>query len=163
MGRAFLSRWALPVSLALNVFLGTVLVMREPGPPPRGPGGGPPSPLHLVERLAGELPPADAAILRAAVGRRSQEVEYHHRVWMGMPERVGTALAAPNFDPETLRAVLAEGRQAHRAEDDAIAEVIIEATSAMSAEGRQAIARWRPPHPPGGRRSPPADGPPPPP
>lgn len=162
MGRAFLSRWALPVSLALNVFLGTVLVMREPGPPPRGPGGGPPSPLHLVERLAGELPPADAAILRAAAGRRSQEVEYHHRVWMGMPGRVGTALAAPNFDPEALRAVLAEGRQAHRAEDDAIAEVIIEAASAMSAEGRQAIARWRPPHPPGGRPPPPADGPPPP-
>ncbi|WP_096701864.1 periplasmic heavy metal sensor [Magnetospirillum sp. 15-1] len=162
MGRAFLSRWALPVSLALNVFLGTVLVMREPGPPPRGPGGGPPSPLHLVERMAADLPPADAAILRTAARRRAQEVEYQHSIWIGVPQRVGTALAAPDFDPEALRAVLAEGRRAHRAEDDAIAEVIIEAASAMSAEGRHAIARWRPPHPSRGGPPPQGDGPPPP-
>ncbi|EME68583.1 hypothetical protein H261_17563 [Paramagnetospirillum caucaseum] len=150
MGLQFLSRWALPASLALNVFLGTVLVMREPGPPPRPPGGGPPSPLHFVERLAADLPPADAAVLRAAIGRRAQEVEASHRVWTGLPERVAAALAAPAFDAQSLRAVLAEGRQAHGAVDEAVAEVILEAASAMSPEGRQAVARWRPPPPRGG-------------
>ena len=155
MGREFLFRWALPASLALNVFLGTVLFMREPGPPPRGPGGLPPSPLHFVERLAADLPPADAAILREVVGRRLPEVEYRWRIWIGLPERVGTALAAPGFDAGALRAILDEGRQAHRSVDDSIAEVIVEAASAMSAEGRQAVARWRPPHPPKGGPPPP--------
>ncbi|CUW40722.1 conserved protein of unknown function(containing Heavy-metal resistance protein domain,13-137) [Magnetospirillum sp. XM-1] len=155
MGRDFLSRWALPVSLALNVFLATVLVMREPGPPPRPPGGGPPSPLHIAERLAADLPPADAAILRAAIARRAQEVEYRNGIWTGLPARIGTALAAPDFDAESLRAILAEGRQAHAAMDDAVAEVIMEAASGMSAEGRHAVARWRPPHPPKGGPPPP--------
>jgi hypothetical protein len=155
MRREILFRWALPVSLAFNVFLGTVLFMREPGPPPRPPGGGPPSPLHMAERLAADLPPADAAILRALIQKRTGEVDWQWRVWMGMPERVGTALAAPQLDVEALRAVLAEGRQAHRNVDDALAEVIIEAAMAMSPEGRQAIVRWRPPPPHKGGPPPP--------
>ncbi|KIL98402.1 hypothetical protein CCC_03685 [Paramagnetospirillum magnetotacticum MS-1] len=162
MGREILSRWALPVSLALNVFLGTVLFMREPGfppGPPGGPKGPPPSPLHLAERLAADLPPADAAILRGVIQGRTQEVDAQWRVWGGMPERVTALLAAPNLDAEALRAVLAEGRQAHRAVDDVIADVIVEAASAMSPESRQAIARWRPPHPPKG--GPPPQPPPP--
>lgn len=155
MGRAFLSRWALPVSLALNVFLVTVLVIREPGPPPGGRDGGPPSPLHIAERLAADLSAADAAVLRAAIARHSQEVERRHRIWTGLPARIGAALAAPTLDVEGLRAILAEGREAHAAMDDAVAQVIIEASTAMSAEGRQAVARWRPPHPPRGGPPPP--------
>lgn len=156
MGRDFLSRWALPASLALNVFLGTVLVMREPWPPHRPPPGGPPGPLGIVERLAGELPPADAAILRQAMARRGQEIEYQWRVWNGTPERVTTLLAAPGLDAAALRAALDEGRNAHGAVDAAVAEIVMEAATAMSAEGRHAVARWRPPGPP-------RNGPPPPP
>lgn len=155
MGRDFLSRWVLPASLAFNVFLATVLVMREPGPPPRPPGGGPPGPLHIAERLAADLPAADAAVLRAAIARHAQELEVRNSVWTGLPARIGTALAAPSFDLEGLRAILAEGREAHAAMDDAVAQVILEAASAMSAEGRQAVARWRPPHPPRGGPPPP--------
>lgn len=160
MGREILSRWALPASLAVNVFLATVLFMREPGFPPGPPGGpggpgGPPTPLHLAERLAADLPAADAAILRAAVQPRSQAVEYQWRVWTGMPERVRTALAAPDFNADALRAILAEGREAHYAVDGLVAEVVIDAASGMSAASRQAIARWRPPHPPKGGPPPP--------
>lgn len=162
MGRDFLSRWALPVSLAINVFLGTVLVMREPGPPHRPPGGAPPGPLSIVERLAGELPPADAEILRRAVAGRSQEIEYRWRVWNGVPERVTTLLAAPDLDFAALRIILDEGRAAHAAVDAAVAEVIMEVTSAMSPEGRHTVARWRPPGPPRGGPLPMDGGPPPP-
>jgi uncharacterized membrane protein len=155
MGREFLSRWALPASLALNVFLATVLFMREPGFPPGGPGGPPPSPLHLAERLAADLPAADAAVVRAAVRPRAQEVEYQWRVWAGVPERVRTVLSAPDFDAEALRTILAEGSRAHYTVDEIISHVILEAASAMSAESRQAIARWRPPYPPKGGPPPP--------
>jgi uncharacterized membrane protein len=163
MGRDFLSRWALPASLAFNVFLGTVLVMREAGPPHRPPPGGPHGPLGIVERMAEELPAADAAILRRSVAKRSQEIEYQWRVWNGTPERATTLLAAPSLDADALRAALDEGRNAHAAVDVAVTEVIMEAATAMSPEGRHAVARWRPPGPP--RRGPggPDGGPPPPP
>lgn len=111
--------------------------------------------------MAETLSPADAAVLKAAAAKRGQEVEYQWRVWTGVPERVKTELAAPNFDPVRLRATLDEGRKAHAEVDDAVTDVIVEAASGMSAEGRHAIARWRPHHPPEGGR--PGDGPPPPP
>ena len=149
MLRRFLSRWALPASLALNVFLGTVLYLQPPTHH-RHPGGPPPSPLKFVERLAGELPSADAAILREVAGRHADVVERQHEVWTALPHRIKAALEAPVFDVELLRAVLVEGRNAHAAMDDAMLEVVIEAASAMSPEGRQVVARWRPPPPPPG-------------
>ena len=157
--RHLLTRWALPVSLALNVFLGTVLVMREPRGHFDRPPGPPPSPLGMVERMADVLSPADAAILRAAAAKRAQNVEYQWRIWTSLPERVMTEMAAPRFDAERLRGALDEARKAHAEVDEDVAGVIMEAAPAMSAEGRHAIARWRPPHPRGG----PGGGPPPPP
>lgn len=162
MASVSVSRWLLPVSLALNVFLGTVLVVREPGRPHGPPPGGPRGPLGIVEELAADLPPADAVALRNVVAKRAQEIEYRNRVWRGTPERITTVLAAPDYRPEQLRAVLDEGREAHRAMDDAVAESILEAASALSPEGRQVVAKWRPRGPERGG-PPPMDGGPPPP
>lgn len=155
------SRWLLPASLALNVFLGTVLVVREPGRPPGPPPGGPRNPMAIVEELAVDLSSADAAALRKVVAKRAQEIEYRNKVWRGTPERIATTLAAPDYRPEQLRAVLEEGREAHRAMDEAVGESILEAASALSPEGRLAVARWRPRGPERGG-PPPMDGPPPP-
>ena len=149
MLRAFLSRWALPASLALNVFLGTVLYL-QPAPNHRHPGGPPPSPLKFIERLAGELPPADAVVLREVVGRHVDEFERQNKTWGAVPHRVKAALEAPVLDVEALRAALIEGRDAHRRMDDSLVEVVIEAASGMSPEGRRTVARWRPPPPPPG-------------
>lgn len=156
------SRWLLPASLALNVFLGTVLVMREPEAAHRLPPGGPRGPLGIVEELAADLSPADAAALRTVVSRRAQEIEYQSRVWRGAPERITTALAAPSFEPTALKAILDEGREAHRVMDEAVAATILEAAAALSPEGRQIVARWRPRGPEKGG-PPPMDGGPPPP
>ncbi|MBI3445043.1 MAG: periplasmic heavy metal sensor [Magnetospirillum sp.] len=154
MGRGFISRWALPASLAFNVFLATVLIFQPPHRP-RHPGGPPPSPMVLVQHLAEELPAADAAILRQVAARHGQEMESQHAVWSALPLRIRDALAAPVFDAVGLRAVLDEGKSAHRAMDDSLADLIMEAASAMSPEGRQAVARFRPPPPPHGPPPPP--------
>jgi uncharacterized membrane protein len=150
-------------SLALNVFLGTVLLVRHwpPGPP------GPPSPSRLAEKIAETLPPADGVILRAAVAAHQAEIEAGFKGFHATPDRVRAVLAAPQFDPEALRPIFAEGRAAHDRADQALAEMLIEASSQMSPEGRAALARWHPPHPPGERPPPPGlfgpGGPPPPP
>jgi len=142
-------------SLALNVFLGTVLVVHRPPPP-----NGPPSPARIAEKIAETLPPADAAALREAVARHQAEIEAGFRIFHATPDRVRAALADPAFDPEALRPIFEEGRAGHDRTDQAIADLVIEATRAMSAEGRATLARWRPPPPP--VFHPPEDAPPPP-
>ena len=145
-----LSRWLLPLSLALNVFLATLAVMRPPFPPPRH--GPPPSPAHIAERIAQTLPAADGAVLRQVFAVHAAEMERNHALIHALPDRVRAILAAPALDEAALKAAMADNRDAHAAMDDALAQVIVETATRLSPEGRAALARWdpRPPHPPGG-------------
>ena len=145
---AALTRWLLPASFALNVFLGAALLVHalrpDFGPPPP-----PPPPGKLVEKIAATLPPADAEILRQAFatlpereGRPRGPEEFHRRL--------REALLAPNFDAEALRHSLAEGRAERDRFDLALEHALITAATAMSVEGRRKLADWRPPGPPRG-------------
>jgi len=156
------TKWVLTASLALNVFLATVLVVvYRPHRPP------PPDVTQIAERIAETLPAADAAILREIVALRAPEIDRVNRLSRSMPDRVRAVLGKEEFDPNALRPLFAEIAAAHQRMDEALAGLVIEAATRMSPEGRAAIARWRPPPPPGfgGNRPPPPgfEGSPPPP
>ncbi|MDA8232265.1 MAG: periplasmic heavy metal sensor [Magnetospirillum sp.] len=135
-------RWLLPASLALNAFLGALLIVPGDDPPPRR------DLAHMAEEMAAALPPADAAILRGAVARQAGAMARARAGMRAFPEGVRAALEAPVFQPDALRQALASGREARDAFDDAMAAALVEAVGAMSPEGRRRLAAWRPHHPP---------------
>jgi len=162
--RSISTKWVLTASLALNVFLGTVLVVvYNPHHPP------PPGIAQIAERIAETLPPADAVILREIVAVRAPAIESGNRMMRGFPDRVRAVLGKENFDPEALRPLFSDFVAVHQQMDEALAALVIEAASRMSPEGRAALSRWRPPRPPFGIGGPPppppfgGNGPPPPP
>lgn len=160
-----LPRWVLPASLLLNVFFaGVIVALALPmlfGPPPRPPHG-PHDPLAMADRMAETLPPADAAILRAAFAQQTDALRAAHRQMESFPDRVRDALDAEPFRIDALAAVFADGRATRVAIEDAISASILDAAATMSPDGRHRLADWRPGGP--GRLPPPPgpDGPPPP-
>jgi uncharacterized membrane protein len=154
MGLPPFRKWVLPASLALNVFLGTVIVMH-----PRPPRHGPHDPGSLADKIAEALPPADAAILRQAVAAHVRQLMDGDRAQHQTPEVVKALLAAPTLDEAALRDTLAAHHAARQAMDEALAAIITETVTRISPEGRAALAKWRPPGPPFG--GPPPGGPPP--
>jgi len=151
-----LSRWLLPLSLALNVFLGTLAIVYRPHPPRHGP----PNAANLIERIAESLPQADAVILRSVFARHAADLDQAEKTFHAMPDRVRTLLAAPQLDRDALLVTVVANRQAHDRMDDILGEMVVEVATQLSPEGRAALARWdpRPPPPPGGM--PPPGGPP---
>lgn len=137
-------RWVLAGSLALNVFLATVIGVHRWGRPP----GSPPDPARVAEEIAATLPPADADILRAAFAKHRARLEAAHKAMRGMPRRVHDALTADTFDEARLRGAFDAGSRARQQMDDAIADVVAAAAKRMSTEGRHKMAEWRPSHPP---------------
>jgi len=131
------TKWLLPISLAINVFL-LALVLTHFGPPPFQPPP-PPNPADMAARMAESLPPADALVLRQAFATVAPPAP------IGDPrafhDRLRAALDAPSFDAAALRQALAEMSKAHAAFDDAMAAAIIEAAAKMSPEGRRKLAR----------------------
>ncbi|WP_162136936.1 periplasmic heavy metal sensor [Magnetospirillum molischianum] len=137
------TKWVLTASLALNVFLGTVLVVvYRPNHPP------PPGITEIAERIAVTLPSADAAILREVVAVRAPEIESGHRTLRAFPDQVRAVLGMSDFEPGALRQLFTEFSAARQRMDDALAALVIEAATRMSHEGRAAISRWNPPPPP---------------
>jgi uncharacterized membrane protein len=154
-------KWVLTASLALNVFLATVLVVvYRPHHPP------PPDIADIAEQIAETLPPADAVILREIVAARAPAIERGKHNLRGFPERVRAVLGKEDFDPEALRPLFSDFIAVHQRMDEAVAALVIEAATRMSPQGRAAISRWRPPPPPFAMGPPPpfgGKGPPPPP
>jgi len=147
------TKWILTASLALNVFLATVLVVvYRPHHQP------PPGLSEIAERIAETLPPADAVILRESVAAHAPEIERWHRVSRAMPDRIRAVLGKETFEPDALRPLFDELAVIHQRMDEALASLVTDAATRMSPEGRSVIARWRPPPPPFG-----GNGPPPPP
>lgn len=140
-----LSRWGLPASFALNLFLAGMVASRllaPDFPPP------PPPPERMVEEIAATLPVADAAILRQVFAAHAAALEEGHRQRRRTPERVRAVLAADPFDVAALRAAFAEGRDAFAALDRALEAAVVEAAEQMSSDGRHRLAEWVPPRPP---------------
>ena len=145
MSSRMMTRVFIPLSLALNVFLvfvvATSLDRGRDGPPP-------PPPLAMIERMAGHLPPADAAILRKALAAHESAMKESDVALRSVPNRVRAALEATPFDADALRAAFAEGRTARGRMDDVFETVFVEAVSHMSDAGRAALGAWEPPPPP---------------
>ncbi|MDO8604982.1 MAG: periplasmic heavy metal sensor [Phaeospirillum sp.] len=137
-------RWVLPLSLALNVFLATIVVMH---PPHHRPGPAPPA--MVAAHIAETLPPADGAILLEVFTTHAAAFERSHQLRHSIPARVRAALASPRLDLDALRAVFDENRNASLMMDDALAATLMETASRISDEGRTRLARWEPPRPPG--------------
>ena len=145
MGFSFIRRWALPFSLALNVFLGAVIITHPP-PPHRS---GPPNPREIAQRIADTLPPGDGAILMEVFTGHAEEFDRSHEALHDAPARIRSALAAQTFSADTLRDAFDVSRAARQMVDEALAATLIESASRMSPEGRAQLAKWEPPRPPG--------------
>ena len=144
--KSILHRWALPLSLALNVFLVTVVVMRLP----LHHRPGPPDPQEIARHIAATLPPADGAILLEVVAAHRAEFERSHALRHTIPGKIKAVLEQPKLDLAALRAVFAENRDVNLSMDEALATTIEEVVSRISDDGRAKLAQWQPPRGPGG-------------
>lgn len=133
-------RWLLPASLAVNAFLGGLMVSqwRKPDIPP------PPRPERMIEEMAETLPTADAAILRQSFAARAAKAEHRSRNPEEMFLKISAALKAEPFDPQALAAIFRDGRKTRDAIDDSIEGALVDAATKMSAEGRHKLADWHP-------------------
>lgn len=134
-------RFLLPVSLAVNAFLGALALMQWHRPPP-------PPPESMVEDMARPLPAADADLLRQSFARHLPPSDRRPPPFEDMLIGLRAALAADPFDPERLRTVFREGRAGRDRMDDAMEAAVVEAAARMSAAGRHRLAEWRPMPPP---------------
>jgi len=140
------SRWLLIGSLALNLFfVGTLVSLAaraymlpaQPAATER-----PRTAAARIERLAGPLPSADAAKLRAAFRVRESSAEGARDALNKAYEGAQAALRTEPFDPAALRAALAEARAARPAYDQVMQDILLTGASAMSVEGRKRLADW---------------------
>lgn len=150
-----LGKYALPVSLAANVFFVVLIAVhvwhRPPFPPPGGP-------LGLVEEVARALPPADAVIFRAAFQADPLLRQPPPPGGAGF-ERINQALLAEPFDAAALEMALLKHQEEKQRFDEVLSAALLRAAGAMSADGRRRLVEWqmrhRPPHPHSGEQAPP--------
>ncbi len=140
-------QWALPVSVACNIFLCAVIGVHQwhhMGHPP-----GPPSPQHMADELARLLSEADGKVLREAFASEPELQRDRWRMEWDNMEQIRKALRADPFDPGALEAAFRQGHAGRDAADQALGRVLLKAASAMSSDGRHRLADHRgPPGPP---------------
>lgn len=144
MNKRHLLPWALLLSLAVNVFLLSAFLARpdHPMPPP------PRNPISMLESMAERLPPADGAILRAAIAAETQKSGQLPDDRPPGPGRLQTAMAADPFDAEKFRQEAQAMNNERLAVSEAMTRIFLDALPRMSAEGRRRVADFRPPPPP---------------
>ena len=137
------SRWLLLGSLALNLFfIGVVvaLAIRSPAPAPAWDR----DVFVRVERIAASLPPADGDILRNRIKASRADIETAQTRHRTAQDVIRQTLRAQPFNPDTLRAAMAETRTARQAFDQTIQAMFAGAAAQMSQAGREALADWPP-------------------
>ena len=135
------TRIFLALSLALNLFLAGTMVawhMRPPPPPPPGPWF-----ERMIQRMSGDLSPADRDILQASYQSRKGELDRMDREVQAARERVGAAMRAQPYDPAALEQAMAEARDVREPVVEIVEQAIVEAAAKMSPEGRMKLADWR--------------------
>jgi uncharacterized membrane protein len=162
-----IARWLLPISLALNLFFVVVAIRHNPFLHPR-----PPGPRDVIGFLKANLSAEDAAIMQQSFAAHFAAMSDSERDNQRYPDRIRAALTAVPFDPEALKAALAEGRAKHAKMEENMADAFVDAASKISADGRAKLAAgegpggWRhhgPPPPGGASFGPPGPPPGPPP
>lgn len=132
-------RWALAISVGLNLFLAALLAAHLL----RGTDEVPPtSPSGRIERLAASLPPADGDKLRAAMQAASGRITADLDDYRAAQDQVRAVLRADPFDPAALREAMREVQARHAVLSAAIQEVVAKAAAAMSPAGRDELAEW---------------------
>jgi len=138
---------ALVASLALNLFLGGVMVGHRVNP---GAGllEGQITPANLkvrMERVLSVLPPNDATLVRGLFDAQRENLAQRFRALQESRKAIGAALRAQPFDPAAFTTAY-EAMQARNQEWQAAIQAVIKAAiPQLSAEGRAAILerRWR--------------------
>jgi uncharacterized membrane protein len=142
--RSLSARWLfvlLLVSLAVNLFFGGLVVARHVMAPPH-----PPEPRlpRLVEDLARHLAPADAAILHRVFAAHTAEIEERSANAAQARDRIRQAMSREPFDPAALRASFEDARSKDMDLRRAVQDVLLEAATAVSPDGRGKLAAARP-------------------
>lgn len=135
------TRIFLAVSLALNLFLGGMMIawhMRPPPPPPSGPWF-----ERMIQRMSADLPPADRDILQASYRARKGELDRMDKDVQAARERVGAAMRAQPYDPAALEQAMAAARDVREPVVETVEQAVAEAARKMSPEGRQKLSDWR--------------------
>jgi uncharacterized membrane protein len=168
MNRQRLFYWGFIASLALNAFFITGFITHAlhdrhgPFGPPGPPGApGMPMPDRMVEDLAQTLSEPDATILKQAYNAQRDVILADLAATEKMPESVRTLLAAEPFDPDQLRAALAQGFQARQKLETDISEIAATTLGKISADGRRRILSFDRRHGPPRDHRGPQDPPPP--
>ncbi|MFC0410798.1 periplasmic heavy metal sensor [Roseomonas elaeocarpi] len=134
---AVLGRVLLGASLALNLVLGGLLLMRDRSSPS-------PNPRRLLARVERLLPEADrAAFEREVAARREEMAAAERRIRQGLAP-VRDAIGAQPFDPAALRAAMMQGRAPWNDFSNLFDDTLVRALSAISPEGRQRVAQDMP-------------------
>lgn len=129
------------LSLALNLFLGGMMIawhMRPPPPPPPGPWF-----ERMIQRMSKDLSPADRDILQASYQARRPELDRMDKEVQAARERVGAAMRAQPYDPVALEQAMAQARDAREPVVESVEQAVAEAAAKMSPEGRMKLADWR--------------------
>ncbi len=149
-----LTRALLLGSVGLNLFLlGTLVpgwLHRPPERPPHdrllvGGPGGPDGPLGIVRRIADDLPPADAEILRGAFDPASDDFRQLMQGMRQELEQLRSIIGREPFDEAALRKALAEATAARTRFETTQQERLATAIARMSPEGRKRMAEWKGP------------------
>jgi len=128
----------LMLSLSANVFLGGFMLRMAMH------GFGPPRPEHLIQRIASILPREDAAIFRATVDAHRAEMDFTDKARHAFEARMTDALTRDPFEPQAMADAFETFHATQDATHRTIEIIAIEAASRMSAEGRAALADFRP-------------------
>jgi uncharacterized membrane protein len=139
--RAAGSRWLLLGSLALNLFfvgVAVAMAIRAPAPPRWDPDV-----FVRVERLAGALPAADAALVRSAMQANHDAIASAQANYHSARDDIRTALREDPFKVEVMRAAMGKTRAARQNFDQVIQGVFADLAPQLSPEARHTLANWR--------------------
>ncbi len=140
-------RWLLLGSLALNLFFvgaAGAVAIRYSGPVPLAAVARiDHSMAGRLDRIAANLPPADAELVRAQLRIEAVKVAAAQADLRLAQEDVRKSLRAQPFDADAMRTAMAESRTAHDNFDQVMHDTIAAAAANMSVVGRARLADLR--------------------
>lgn len=128
------------VSLGLNLFLGAMLVSAYQH---QEPARGLAMPDRLVERVAPDLPAADAERLRRTFTAKRAQFAVLEEDYRQATLRVRAAAAREPLDLEELRALMDTARAARRRIGDLVEETVLSLLPDLSLSARERLVAGR--------------------
>lgn len=154
--RVSLRRWAVWASVALNVFLVALVGTHQVGHWLQAPS--PPGLEGFGERLARDLPPADAERFRTAMRHEAPLLRAAQDRLDDARAALSRSVARTPYDEALVRQRLSELQQRWQELSERFAEALAPTLASLSDDGREKLAAaLERPRPPPGRRPPPGD------